>query len=107
MDLVLAVLILGVAEVVILTLALRAFERAEDRRARSGLPATAKREQAGSRFFADARSAGPSDRAPVEALLVQLERHVRLEQAAAESFLHDPTPESLHHRASSPLHLAN
>lgn len=106
MDLVLAVLILGVAEVGVLSLALRAFERADDRRARSGLPAAAKREQAGSRFFADAPGARPSDRASVETLLVQLERHVRLEQAAAESFLRDPTPESLHHHAS-PLHLAN
>ncbi len=107
MDLVLAVLILGVAEVTVLSLALRAFERAEDRRERAGLPARARVSQAGSRFFADAPVAGPSDRASIEALVGRLERHIRIEQAAAESFLHNPTPESLHHRASSPLHLAN
>jgi hypothetical protein len=40
---------------------------------------------------------------PVELLLLQLERHVRLEQAAAESFLMAPTLQSLHSRSSSPL----
>lgn len=42
-------------------------------------------------------------RVPVDVLLLQLERHVRLEQAAAESFLLSPTLESLHTRTSSPL----
>jgi hypothetical protein len=40
---------------------------------------------------------------PVEALLLQIERHVRLEQAAAESFHFTPTPESLHMTTTSPL----
>jgi len=39
----------------------------------------------------------------IEVLLAQIERHVRLEQAAAESFLYDPTVESLHGRTASPL----
>ncbi len=42
-------------------------------------------------------------RIPVEVLLSQIERHVRLEQAAAESFLDYPTAESLHSRTTSPL----
>jgi len=42
-------------------------------------------------------------RVPVEILLAQLEQHVRLEQAAAESFLHVPTTDSLHLRTKSPL----
>jgi hypothetical protein len=42
-------------------------------------------------------------RVPIEALLLQIERHVRLEQAAAESFLHAPTAETLHSRTMSPL----
>ncbi len=42
-------------------------------------------------------------RIPVEVLLSQIERHVRLEQAAAESFLEFPTAESLHSRTTSPL----
>ncbi len=54
------------------------------------------------RFFVD-DAAPPRPRVPVEVLLLQLERHVRLEQAAAESFLLSPTLESLHTRTSSPL----
>jgi hypothetical protein len=42
-------------------------------------------------------------RVPIEALLLQIERHIRLEQAAAESFLDYPTVESLHTRTMSPL----
>lgn len=42
-------------------------------------------------------------RVPLAVLLLQLERHVRLEQAAAESFLSVPTMESLHSRTTSPL----
>lgn len=40
---------------------------------------------------------------PVEVLLLQLEHHIRLEQAAAESFLHYPSAEALHSRTTSPL----
>ncbi|MEI6668829.1 MAG: hypothetical protein WCP29_11790 [Acidobacteriota bacterium] len=60
------------------------------------------------RFFADAAeaplaaSAGPQQ-VPLEVLLLQIERHVRLEQAAAESFLEAPTAASLHSRTTSPL----
>ena len=105
MDLVLAVVILGAAEVAILTLALRSFERAEERRVRADASRPVQRAQAASRFFAERRL--PSERASIEALLVRLEHHVRLEQAAAESFLHNPTSESLHQRPASPVSLAN
>jgi hypothetical protein len=40
---------------------------------------------------------------PVEMLLSQIERHVRLEQAAAEAYLDVPTRDSLHSRTESPL----
>lgn len=53
------------------------------------------------RFFSEAPSALP--RVPVEALLLEIERHVRLEQAAAESFLQSPTAESLNSRTMSRL----
>lgn len=56
-----------------------------------------------SKFFIDAeapRASQPS--APVEVLLLQLEQHIRLEQAAAEGFLSAPTSESLHGRTTSP-----
>ncbi|HVO97891.1 MAG TPA: hypothetical protein VMT15_07480 [Bryobacteraceae bacterium] len=40
---------------------------------------------------------------PVEALMAQLERHVRLEQAAAASFLAEPTSALLHSKTASPF----
>jgi hypothetical protein len=56
------------------------------------------------RFFVEETPVSASQpRVPIEALLLQLERHIRLEQAAAESFLDCPTAESLHSRTSSPL----
>lgn len=56
---------------------------------------------AGATPLPHAPSAPP--RVPIEALLLQIERHIRLEQAAAESFLQRPTRESLHSRTMSPL----
>ncbi len=56
------------------------------------------------RFFLQAQSTTPvQQRVPIEVLLLQIERHVRLEQAAAESFLDSPTAKSLHTRTTSPL----
>jgi hypothetical protein len=40
---------------------------------------------------------------PIEALLLQIENHVRLEHAAAESFLAAPNPVLLHSRTMSSL----
>jgi hypothetical protein len=40
---------------------------------------------------------------PLEVLLLQIEQHVRLEQAAAESFISLPSPEALNCRTQSPL----
>ncbi len=57
-------------------------------------------------FFADEMPApAPPVRpeVPIEVLLSQIQRHVRLEQAAAESFIELPAPGSLHSRTSSPL----
>lgn len=57
------------------------------------------------RFFVeemDVHAVAPR-RVPIEALLLQIERHIRLEQAAAESFLDCPTSQSLHTRTASPL----
>jgi hypothetical protein len=63
------------------------------------------------RFFASASAAAPAgeparkeqELVPVEALLLQIEQHIRLEQAAAESFLHTPTGQSLQSRTTSRL----
>ena len=58
-------------------------------------------------FFGDAAPpAAPAriiPKVPVEVFLAQIERHIRLEQAAAESFLSAPSLESLHGRTVSPL----
>ena len=50
------------------------------------------------RFFVD-----PASRVPIEALLLQIENHVRLEHAAAESFMEHPNPALLHSRTTSSL----
>jgi hypothetical protein len=56
------------------------------------------------RFFAgEPTSRLVQSRYPLEAVLSQIERHVRLEQAAAENFLDVPTPASLHSRTTSPF----
>jgi hypothetical protein len=56
-----------------------------------------------SHFFADDRAPRSHQAVPIEVLLLQIERHVRLEQAAAESFQHSPTVEALHSPTTSPL----
>jgi hypothetical protein len=69
-------------------------------------------ERAPQRFFAAAPGTRaqaqqaprpPAEVVPIEALLLQIEQHVRLEQAAAESFISLPSPEVLNCRTESPL----
>jgi hypothetical protein len=57
------------------------------------------------RFFVDEAPGiqTPAPPVPIEVLLYQIEHHVRLEQAAAESFLHTPSRDTLHSRTMSPL----
>jgi hypothetical protein len=56
------------------------------------------------RFFAAPRVRPvEAPQVPIEALLSQIERHVRMEKAAAEAFLEVPTPDTLHSRTASPL----
>jgi hypothetical protein len=56
------------------------------------------------RFFAKDIPApvhtGRASRVPVEVLLIEIERHVRLEREAAESFHLSPTPQTLHVQAA-------
>jgi hypothetical protein len=71
-----------------------------------GLPKEAVQAAASpSRFFGDRPPlpAAARNRVPIEALLLQLESHVRLEQAAAQSFLQSPNSSLLHSRTISPL----
>ena len=63
----------------------------------------ARRSAAPARFFVAQPVPGPRADLPIDVLLLQIERHVRLEQAACESFLCAPTAQSLHSRTSSPL----
>ena len=63
-------------------------------------------EIAPARFFADDAvipALAMHQRVPIEALLLQIDNHVRLEQAAAESFLAYPTAALLHGRTISTL----
>jgi hypothetical protein len=55
------------------------------------------------KFFAAGAAVPPQQPVPLDVLLLQIERHVRLEQAAAESFIHQPSLQSLHSRTTSPL----
>ncbi len=61
-------------------------------------------------FFSDrvaapppAPPATPAWPVPIEVLLLQIENHVRMEQAAAESFLAYPTEALLHSKTTSPF----
>jgi hypothetical protein len=59
------------------------------------------------RFFAASVStpvpAVPAPRVPIEVLVSEIERHVRLERAVAESFHLAPTSQALHVQGASPL----
>jgi hypothetical protein len=62
---------------------------------------------ASARFFSDhvalpaVPPVVPASQVPIEVLLLQLENHVRMEQAAAESFIAFPTQDRLHTKTTS------
>jgi hypothetical protein len=89
-------------------LAFGAATRTEEPSAAQPRPAVAKAAAAAAspaRFFVSPAIIPVAEHAqvPIEALLLQIESHVRLEQAAAESFLQTPTPALLHSKTISPL----
>jgi len=61
------------------------------------------------RFFSDRVVASPTvpavpmSQVPIEVLLLQIENHIRMEQAAAEVFIAFPTEDRLHRKTSSPF----
>jgi hypothetical protein len=63
------------------------------------------------RFFAEtaaspeaaAEKAPTAEVVPLDALLLRIEQHIRLEEAAAEAFLHAPDQAALHSRTTSRL----
>lgn len=54
-------------------------------------------------FFAPLPRAARPPQVPLDVLLSQIDRHVRLERAAAEAFLEVPSLDALHSRTGSPL----
>jgi hypothetical protein len=102
MEIVLALAGLSFVGLIVLTVLLSAALRSSDS-AQSALPVSFPQER--SRFFEDAslEKGHTAPPVPVEVLLLQIERHVRLEQAAAESFHQCPTIRSLHIHTTSPL----
>jgi len=63
----------------------------------------ASRAAAGAHVPVGAGGGSSGHRVPLETLLSQIERHVRLEQAAAESFLERPSETALRAPTASPL----
>jgi hypothetical protein len=87
-----------------LALSALAFGAATRGEPRSETPLQPHLELAPPRFFTDKPKAfHPRPHVPLEVLLLQIEQHVRLEQAAAESFISLPSPEALNCRTQSPL----
>jgi len=89
--------VLGLA---VTAMAFGAATRPERAQPAAGVQPAAAKPQA--RFFVDPAAAGVArPRVPIEALLLEIENHVRLEQAAAESFVAFPTAALLHSKSSS------
>jgi len=105
MDMLLMGLCLGVAGVVFVALAFGAAMRSESwNSAVPELPLV--KAAAPARFFSNRvpiAPAVPPLQVPIEVLLLQIENHVRMEQAAAESFLASPTQTLLHSKTTSPF----
>ncbi|HVX67980.1 MAG TPA: hypothetical protein VHA11_15310 [Bryobacteraceae bacterium] len=76
------------------------FADGEPARARAELKPVAARLP--SRFFAE-NGVPQQPQVPIEALLLQIENHIRVEQAAAETFLESPTAALLHSKTISPF----
>jgi len=68
-------------------------------------PAVQAKPAVSARFFSDRvlPIVPPLPQVPIEVLLHQIENHVRLEQAAAESFVEFPTEALLYRKTTSPL----
>ena len=105
MDMLLMGLCISVFGIAVACLAFGAATRpvASRHRVQPELPAV--KPEAPARFFADraAPAIPPQPHVPIEVLLQQIENHIRLEQAAAESFVAFPTQALLHSKTASPF----
>ncbi|MFZ0772622.1 MAG: hypothetical protein WCA49_00285 [Candidatus Sulfotelmatobacter sp.] len=110
MDMLLIGLCLGVFGVVFVALAFGAAMRSESWNSAVQPELPLVKAAASARFFSNRVAAPPPVPAlkvpiqvPIEVLLLQIENHVRLEQAAAESFLAFPSQALLHSKTTSPF----
>jgi len=106
MDMFLMGLCVAVAGVAFVALAFGAAMRSEPWKSPAQPELPSVKAAAPARFFSD-RAPVPSAvsplQVPIEVLLLQIENHVRLEQAAAESFLAFPSQALLHRKTTSPF----
>ena len=106
MDMLLMGLCLGVCGVVFVALAFGAALRSESWNSAMQPDLPLVKADAPARFFFERVPVPPAVRplrAPIEVLLLQIENHVRMEQAAAELFLASPTQAQLHSKTNSPF----
>lgn len=102
MDLILisfSICVLGVM-VTVLIFSLAMGSRDEEKDATASRTAT---EPSEAFFLEESADSEPSPEVPTNALLLELERHVRMEQEAAKTFLRGPNADSLHAPSDSPL----
>ena len=106
MDMLLIGLCLGVAGVVFVALAFGAAMHSESWNSAVQPEIPLVKAAAPARFFSERVPIAPTApplQVPIEVLLLQIENHVRLEQAAAESFLAFPSQALLHSKTTSPF----
>jgi hypothetical protein len=106
MDMLLMGLCVAVFGVVFVALAFGAAMRSESWNSPSQPELPLVKAVAPARFFSDRAPVPPGVphlQVPIEVLLLQIENHVRLEQAAAESFIAFPSQALLHSKTTSPF----
>jgi len=106
MDMLLIGLCLGVFGVVFVALAFGAAMRSESWHSTVPPELPLAKAAVPARFFSERVPITPPVpplQVPIEVLLLQIENHVRMEQAAAESFLASPTHDLLHRKTTSPF----
>jgi hypothetical protein len=106
MNMLLMGLLVCVFAMAVVAVAFRAATRPEGTLSSGQAEAKVEREAKPAPLFAP-RVAVPAvpaaQQVPIELLLLQIENHVRLEQAAAESFIEFPTQALLHSKTASPF----
>jgi hypothetical protein len=104
MEMFLMILLMGVLTFAIAAIGFKASERRESP-TETVQPAVPTLKAAPERFFSAhvIPTVPVHTQVPIEVLLQQIETHVRMEQAAAESFVQFPTQAHLHTKTSSPF----